>query len=58
MNDWYNDPPEYEEIPECCETEMDFNEETCICKCKMCGKEIHPQEDPDPKYFMDPNYFL
>lgn len=48
MNDWWNDPPEEEELPECCGMEMDFNEQNWDCKCAKCGKVIPAPRDPDP----------
>lgn len=45
MNDWYNDPPEVEEVPECCEMEMEV-EWGGACVCSQCGKRIEPQQDP------------
>jgi hypothetical protein len=47
MNDYWNDPPEQEEVPECCELEMDVNE-SGECKCRKCGLIIKAQIDPLP----------
>ncbi len=51
MSDWYNDPPESNELPECCGEYMVFNEESCVCKCEICGKEIAPEKDIEPVEF-------
>ena len=50
MNDYWNDPPEYEEIPECCEKEMEVDN-SGNCKCTICGKIIKADQDPDPKSY-------
>ena len=47
MNDWWNDPPEQFEPPECCEEIMDVaNDGACVCL--KCGKRIEPPVDVDP----------
>ncbi len=47
MNDYWNDPPEYPEPPECCGDEMNVTEDgTCVCA--KCGKRIEPQPDIEP----------
>jgi len=47
MNDYWNDPPEEPEIPECCEllmiVDIDGN-----CKCFECGATIEAQPDIEP----------
>ena len=48
MNDYWNDPPETEELPECCDEVMDYDEKTGACKCSKCGKTIEPQPDIEP----------
>jgi hypothetical protein len=48
MNDYWNDPPETDELPECCDEYMNFNENTGICKCLKCGKVIEPPRDIEP----------
>tara|TARA_R110000868_G_scaffold6369_1_gene36259 strand:- start:511 stop:666 length:156 start_codon:yes stop_codon:yes gene_type:complete len=48
MNDYWNDPPEQDELPECCGDEMDFDEQTAICSCPKCGRKIEPQPDIEP----------
>jgi hypothetical protein len=50
MNDYWNDPPEYDEIPECCEKEMEVDN-SGNCKCNICGKIIEADQDPDPKSY-------
>jgi hypothetical protein len=52
MNDYWNDPPDTSEPPECC---GDFMEviDSGACVCATCGKVIEPQPDPDPAVFAD-----
>ena len=49
MNDWYNDPPETPEPPECCGEMMEVDEDG-DCECMTCGKLVvcdkEPAEDP------------
>lgn len=52
MNDYWNDPPDEEEPPECCGDIMDVNDDG-VCVCPKCGKRIEPQPDPDPSVFAD-----
>lgn len=52
MNDYWNDPPEYPEPPECCGDIMDVTEDGA-CVCPTCKKRIEPQQDPDPRAFAD-----
>lgn len=47
MNDWYNDPPDYPEPPECCGEMMDVTEDGA-CVCSMCGARIEPAAEYDP----------
>ena len=51
MNDYWNYPPETDELPECCGDYMDFDEKTAVCTCPKCGKRIEPQRDPEPADF-------
>jgi len=52
MNDYWNDPPEYPETPECCGDVMNVTDNgTCICP--TCGRRIEPQPDPAPAVFAD-----
>ena len=47
MNDYWNDPPEYDEPPECCEDIMQQLEDgTCVCE--HCSKRIEPAQDIEP----------
>lgn len=47
MNDWWNDPPDYPEPPECCDEEMTvFPDGVCLCSC--CGRRIAPAPEWDP----------
>jgi hypothetical protein len=48
MNDYWNEPPEVEELPECCDEVMDYEEKTGVCKCLKCGKTIEPTPDIEP----------
>lgn len=49
MYDYWNDPPDEAEPPECCGDFMDcFNDGSC--KCPTCGKTIDPPADPDPSW--------
>ena len=47
MNDYWNDPPDYPESPECCEEEMEVNDDG-DCKCLKCGAVIEVQWDIEP----------
>lgn len=51
MNDYWNDPPEQPEIPECCGDEMLVDEKTGAAFCHQCGKRIEPEPDPGPEDF-------
>ena len=42
MNDYWNDPPDDCEPPECCGELMDVNETTGVCTCSICKKVIEP----------------
>ncbi len=42
MNDYWNDPPEEPEIPECCDLEMIVDNDG-NCKCSVCGATIEAQ---------------
>jgi hypothetical protein len=46
MNDYY-DPPEYPELPECCDDEMECDEDG-VCTCPTCGKTVQPYRDIEP----------
>jgi hypothetical protein len=48
MNDYWNEPPEVEELPECCDEVMGYNEKTGVCECLTCGKTIEPTPDIEP----------
>ena len=48
MNDWWNDPPDAPEIPECCNDEMHVMlDGTAICL--KCGNQVAPDPDPVPE---------
>lgn len=53
MRDFWNDPPEEYEAPECCGEPMEIDPTTGACSCK-CGKVIAPEKDPQP----EPDYEL
>jgi hypothetical protein len=47
MNDYWNDPPDYPEPPECCGDCMDVKQDGA-CVCPNCGKRIEFTPDIDP----------
>jgi hypothetical protein len=47
MNDYWNDPPDYPDLPECCGDIMDVTDDGA-CVCPSCGKRIEPQPDIEP----------
>jgi hypothetical protein len=47
MQDYWNNPPEEPEIPECCELEMIVDDDG-NCKCSACGATIEAQPDIEP----------
>jgi len=48
MNDYWNNPPECPELPECCHQEMTAHENG-DCSCDICGKVVFMAPDPpDP----------
>ena len=51
MNDYWNDPPEEPEVPECCDEVMDVDDHGA-CSCTKCGKLIKPPEDPKPEDYL------
>jgi hypothetical protein len=51
MNDYWNDPPEEPEVPECCDNIMDVDEHGA-CSCATCGKIIKQPEDPKPEDYL------
>ena len=51
MNDYWNDPPEQDEVPECCDNVMDVDDHG-NCKCNTCGKTIKAQQDPKPEDYL------
>ena len=60
MNDYWNDPPECPEPPECCGDEMEISE-SGTCLCAHCGHKIEPsaEYDPGPEPVIEPpdDYF-
>lgn len=49
MNDYWNDPPEVEEVPECCDEEMVVDDQG-NCLCSVCGKTIPRPADIEPVF--------
>jgi len=47
MTDYWNDPPETPELPECCGEEMDAREDGS-CLCIYCGRTVDAQPDIEP----------
>jgi len=47
MNDYWNDPPEEPEMPECCDEVM-MLKDNGDCVCETCGKVILRQPDIEP----------
>lgn len=48
MNDYWNDPPDDLEPPECCGEYMDVCEDTGIATCATCQQRIEPEPDIEP----------
>lgn len=50
MNDWWNDPPETQEPPECCEELMEqLSDGGCLCL--KCGRRLAPDmATPEPSH--------
>ncbi len=48
MTDWYLDPPEVPELPECCGDVMEDTGDGG-CTCAHCGRRVDPPEDPTPE---------
>jgi hypothetical protein len=48
MNDYWNDPPDDLDPPECCGEYMDVCEGTGIATCATCGRRIEPEPDIEP----------
>lgn len=53
MTDYWNDPPDDYELPECCGVEMDVNESTGVATCATCQKCIEPEPEIEPIDFTD-----
>lgn len=49
MTDYWNDPPEYPEPPECCDDYMDVLDDGS-CKCLNCGKTVAAPMELDPPW--------
>jgi hypothetical protein len=48
MNDYWNDPPDDHEPPECCGEYMNACEDTGIATCATCEQRIEPEPDIEP----------
>jgi hypothetical protein len=48
MNDYWNDPPDGDDPPECCGEYMEFDEDTCVATCATCQRRIEPDPDIEP----------
>lgn len=46
MNDYWNDPPEYPDPPECCGEEMEIHDDG-TATCAKCGETVEPFPDPE-----------
>jgi len=59
MNDYWNDPPEQPEPPQCCDEIMDVDDKGA-CVCSKCGKRIEPpkEEVPEPADVELPDGYL
>jgi len=44
VNDFWNDPPESPDVPECCGQPMDVSE-TGACVCERCQRRIEPKAE-------------
>ena len=56
MTDWYNDPPEEAEMPECCGREM-IVDAAGECLCEVCGGKLEAEKDgflPAPQEIWPP----
>jgi len=59
MNDYWNDPPEEPEVPECCDLEMRYDEKRGCLWCINCGahidmpEDIEPVDEPEPPTFKE-----
>ena len=47
MHDYWNDPPEQDEPPECCGEMMEVYDDGS-CKCLTCGATVDPPVDIEP----------
>ena len=47
MRDYYNDPPECPEAPECCDREMECYDDGSS-RCPLCGATVDPPRDIEP----------
>ena len=52
MNDYWNDPPEYSEIPECCDQEMTVRDDGS-CVCEKCNRIIPAPIDAELERDLD-----
>lgn len=47
MNDYWNNPPEHPDLPECCDEYMTCDSDG-NCICEICGKVIMHHQDIEP----------
>lgn len=54
MQGYWNAPPDYPDLPECCDDEMECFEDG-VCLCAHCGLRLAPapEWDPGPEDFVD-----
>ena len=48
MQDYWNDPPDEPELPECCGEVMEYDVLTDTCKCSICERKIESAPDIEP----------
>lgn len=49
MNDYWNDPPEQDECPECCDEYMHYDDVSNTLTCVLCGKVVKINQDSGPE---------
>ena len=54
MHDYWNDPPETPEMPECCDQEMTVDKDgNCICELCVMTFAAQPDIEPPDLWFSD-----
>jgi len=46
--DFWNNPPDDEEPPECCGEYMEIDDSTGVATCPTCHRRIEPADDLEP----------